>query len=431
MDVLKEISMNKYLKKIYSHFMHDSLRRSSSFLILSSGVGAVFGFGFWLICAHLTSSVQIGYSTSLLAYISLISTITTLGLTNAVIRYLPNHKNKDEYFFTAIILTLISSLVIGSILIEAIRYFSPKLSFLIANPEIFILLLLYLLLSSLSSIASSSLLAQKDAKNIFIMALWLYPLRIIFPFIFFGLNVKGILIIITGTTLIGTVYEFYVLYKKHHKRVAFKLSSLASSYKFTLGNFTGTIFGILPGTLVPIIVLNRLGPSIAAYFYIAMQFASILGIVSSSSSQAFLSEASNDKNTVNYMHHFIKGFKNLYSLLIPATLLMIIIGTQMLRFYGYAYYVNGALLLVILSVASLFIGINWLGDSLLNVQKRPLAYGLMNFINALVVIVVVYEFAYMGLNAVGFGWLIAQALTVLIYIILQYKFIKSYKLVKV
>jgi len=420
--------MNNYFRKIYNHFMVDGLRRSSSFLMLSSAIGAVFGFGFWLICAHLTSSVQIGYSASLIAYITLISTVTTLGLSNAVIRFLPNHKNKDEYFTTALVLTFISSIVIGSILIESIKYISPKLSLLISNPEIFSLLLGFLVLTSIGSIASSSLLAQKDAKNIFIMALWLYPLRIILPFIFFGLNVKGILIIITGTTLIGTIYEFYVLYKKHHKRAAFKLSSLESSYKFTFGNFTGTIFGILPGTLVPIIVLNRLGPSLAAYFYIAMQFASILGIISSSSSQAFLSEASNDKNTVNYMHHFIKGFKNLYSLLIPAMLVMIIIGTQMLRFYGYKYYANGALLLVILSVASLLIGINWLGDSLLNVQKRPFAYGIMNFVNALIVIAVVYEFAHRGLNAVGFGWLIAQALTVFIYIILQYKFVKAYKL---
>lgn len=410
--------------------MHDSLRRSSSFLILSSAIGAVFGFGFWLICARLTSSVQIGYSASLIAYMTLISTVTTLGLPNAVIRFLPNHKNKDKYFSTALALTFISSIVIGSLLIEVIKYISPKLSLLISSTEIFSLLLSFLVLTSIGSIANSSLLAQKDSKNIFITALLLYPSRIIFPFIFFGLNVKSILIIVTGTTLIGTIYEFYILYKKHHKIVVFKLSSLANSYKFTLGNFAGTIFGILPGTLVPIIVLNRLGPSLAAYFYIAMQFASILSVISSSSSQAFLSEASNDKDTISYMHHFNKAFKNLYSLLIPATLAMIIIGTQILRLYGQAYYSNGAALLIILSIASLFIGINWLGDSLLNVQKRPFAYGYMNFINALLVVVIVYELSNKGLVSVGVGWLSAQAVTVFIYILLQYRFIKTYKLAR-
>ncbi len=408
--------------------MHDSLRKSSSFLILSSSVGALFGFGFWLICAHLTSSTQIGYSTTLIAYISLISTVTTLGLSNAVIRFLPNHQNKDEYFGTALAITFASTLIIGSLLIETIKYLSPKLNFAISSPEIFGLLLSFLVLTSIGSIASSSLLAQKDAKNIFVMALWMYPLRIILPFFFHNLKIEEILTIILLSTLIGTAYEFYILYKKHHKKLKINISSLSDTYKFTFGNLTGTIFGILPGTLIPIIVLNRLGPRLAAFFYIAMLFASLLGIICSSSAQAFLSEASNDKDTTRYMHHFVKGFKNLYSLLVPAALFMAIIGTQLLRFYGYAYYSNGAILLILLCVASLFIGINWLGDSLLNVQKRPLAYGAMNFVNALLVVVAVYGFASKGLMAVGFSWLGAQAVTVIIYLLLQYKFIKTYKL---
>lgn len=408
--------------------MHDSLRRSSSFLIFSSAVGAIFSFGFWLICAHLTSSIQIGYSATLIAYIGLISTITTLGLPNAVIRFLPNHQKKDEYFSTVLTITFANSLVVGSLLIESIKYLSPKLSFAISNPEIFGLLLSFLVLTSIGSIANSSLLAQKDAKNIFLMALWMYPLRIVLPFLFPHLKIDEILTIILVTTLIGTVYEFYILYKKHHKKLKINLFSLSESYKFTFGNFTGTIFGVLPSTLVPIIVLNRLGPSLAAFFYIAMQFATLLGIICSSSAQAFLSEASHDKTSKRYMYHFKKGFRNLYSLLIPAALLMAIAGTQLLRLYGYTYYSHGAILLVLLCIASLFIGINWLGDSLLNVQKRPFAYGTMNFINALLVVVVVYEFANRGLTAVGYSWLTAQASTVIIYLVFQYKFIKNYRL---
>lgn len=416
------------LGRIWRHFMNDSLRRSSSFLLLNAGVNAIFSFGFWLICAHLTSSKEIGYATTLIAYTILISTVTTLGLSNAVIRFLPNHKNKDEYFSTVLAITSVSSIIIGALLITLIRYFSPKLGFAIANPEIFGILLLIVFISSIGSIADASLLAQKDAKNIFIKALWLYPLRIILPFIFISLSLDSILAIYAATTLIGTAYEFYILYKKHHRQLKIDLSSLYDSYRFTLGNFVGTIFGVLSLTLVPIIVLNRLGPSLAAYFYIAMQLASLLSVICSSSAQAFLSEASNDKQVTRHMYHFIKAFKNMYSLLIPSALLMALIGTQLLRFYGHDYYINGALLLVLLSISSLFIGINWLGDSLLNVQKRPFAYGVMNFINTLLIVLIVYALAHKGLVAVGIGWLVAQVITVLIYVLLQYKFIRTYRL---
>ena len=413
--------------KTYRHFMHDSLRRSSSFLLISAAVGAIFSFGFWLICAHLTSSRQIGYAVTLTAYVSLISTIATLGLTNAVIRFLPNHKDKDTYFSTVLAITLISSAAIGALLITSIRYLSPKLGFAIANPEIFGLLLFIAVISSVGSIADASLLAQKDTKNILIKALWSHPLRILLPFVFIDLKLVSILVIYAITLFIGTAFEFYILYKHHHKRRSIDLSSLFNTYQFTAGNFAGTIFGVLPATLVPAIVLNRLGPSLAAYFYIAMQFSSFLSLICSSSAQAFLSEASNDKDAGAYMHHLVKAFKNLYSLLIPAALLMALIGTQILRFYGYDYYSHGAILLILLCISSLFIGINWLGDSLLNVQKRPFAYGAMNAINAIFVVVMVYAFANRGLTAIGFVWLFTQIVVVIIYLILQRKFIRTYK----
>jgi hypothetical protein len=61
---------------------------------------------------------------------------------------------------------------------------------------------------------------------------------------------------------------------------------------------------------------------------------------------------------------------------------------------------------------------------LLNIQKRPFAYGLMNFINAAMVIGIVYGLSDKGLIFVGFGWLIAQFITVLFYFSSQYRFIK-------
>lgn len=422
MEATKRHHLFVRMSQVYGHFMHDSLRRSSTFLLGSSAVGSLFGFVFWLLCAHFTSSTQVGYAASLLAYVSLYSTITTLGLTNAVIRFLPHHKNKDAYMGTVMAITVSSSLLLGTGLVYAIRYFSPKLLFAVTSPETFALLLFILVLSSVSNIADAALLAHRDAKTVFLKAIWQSPIKVLLPFIFAGLSLESILLTYALSTLIGTVYELRVLYRAHHKRLMVSMASLADSYRFTAGNFLGTICGIFPATLVPIIVLNQLGASLAAYFYIAMQFASLLSLISSASAQAYLSEASNDHDT-QYMQHLVKAVRNLYSLLIPAALLMAVAGTQALRFYGHAYYVHATTVLLLLCLSSMFVGINWLGDSLLNVQKRPLAYGVMNFINALLVIVLVRFTASHGLAAVGWGWLAAQVLTVLLYALLQGKFL--------
>jgi O-antigen/teichoic acid export membrane protein len=407
--------------------MHDSLRRSSSFLLGSSAVGSVFGFVFWLLCAHLTSSTQIGYAASLLAYVNLYSTITTLGFTNAVIRFLPHHKNRDAYFGTVSAITFNSSLILGAGFLYAIKYFSPKLLFAVTSPQIFGLMLLIIVISSLSNVADAALLAQKDAKSIFLKVIWQSPIRVLLPFVFFKLDLKTMLIVYAVSSLIGLIYEYRILYRKHHKRFVVDTTSLVGSYRFTAGNFMGTIFGILPTSLVPIIILNQLGASLAAYAYVALQFASLLSLISSASAQAYLSEASNDHSD-HYIPHLVKALKNLYSLLLPAAFVMAVAGAQALRFYGHAYYSGGAVLLILLCGSSIFVGINWLGDSLLNVQKRPFAYGVMNFINAALVIAIVRFTAHNGLSAVGWGWLSAQALTVVIYLVLQGKYLWSERL---
>jgi len=425
MEQINNLRLKTIYHKLYSYFLADNLRRTSSFLLASSAVGSIFGFAFWLLCAHLTSSVQIGYAASFLAYINLYSTITTLGLTNAVIRFLPHHKNKDAYFSTVLAITLITSLILGSFLIELIRFISPKLSFALNNPVTLALLLLILVISSLSSIADASLMANKASKNIFIKSLWQSPIKIMLPFVFISLGMNDILAIYALTTIIGFIYEMGVLFRTHHRRFKIDKSSLINSFRFTSGNFMGTIFGILPATLVPILVLNRLGASQAAYFYIAAQFASVLSIVSSSTAQAYLAEASNDQSS-HYLAHLKKAAKNLYLLLIPAVIFMALVGTQILRIYGQSYYSHAAIVLVLLAIASLFIGFNWLGDSLLNVQKRPFAYGAMNLINALLVVLLVRLAANKGLIAIAAAIICAQALTVLIYLILQVNVLKLY-----
>lgn len=419
--------LKSQFKAIYSHFMGDSLRRSSSFLILSSGTAAVVGFVFWLVCARLTNSVQVGYATSLLSYIGLIGTITALGMSNAVIRFLPTHKKMDAYFSTILLITLLSALVLGAPLVGLISKFSPDLTFAITNPTIFGLLLFILVISNVGSIADAALLGHKDAKTVFIRTLFLYSPRTILPFLVAGLALQSILMIYAATALLGVMYELYVLYKRYHKRHTISMMSLSGSYRFMLGNYTGSIFGILPSTLVPIIVFNRLGPSLAAFFYIAMQFARLPSIIASSSAQAFLSEASNDRNPQEYKRHLTNTIKHMYTLLVPASVFIGLIGSQMLRVYGDAYYTNGALLLVILAASSLFIGVNWIGDSLLNVQKRPFAYSMMNLVNAALVIGITYIATGNGLVAVGIGWLLAQALTMVIYVALQFDFIRNYR----
>src|ERR1019366_5768203 len=94
----------KSISKLYEHFMHDSLRRNSSLLILSQAISAGVGFIFWVICARLFSSHSLGLATSFVAFGSLIATFANLGLATTLIRFLHGSKAKGGLIATSVAL---------------------------------------------------------------------------------------------------------------------------------------------------------------------------------------------------------------------------------------------------------------------------------------------------------------------------------------
>jgi len=94
--------VKKIISKFYNYLANDSLYRNSIFLMLSTGVMAVFGFFFWITNARLYSSEQVGIGTTLISIMTLISSFSILGLGNGLIRYLPTSERKNKKINTFI-----------------------------------------------------------------------------------------------------------------------------------------------------------------------------------------------------------------------------------------------------------------------------------------------------------------------------------------
>ena len=84
--------------------MQDSLRRNSSLLILSQAINAGAAFLFWIICARLFTTTEVGLAVAIVAFSSLVSTFTNLGLPNTVIRFLPTSKRPGGLFTCSVYL---------------------------------------------------------------------------------------------------------------------------------------------------------------------------------------------------------------------------------------------------------------------------------------------------------------------------------------
>ena len=52
--------------KLFKKIMSDSLYKNSIYLMVSTGIMAVFGFVFWMIASRLYSTVDIGLGTTII-----------------------------------------------------------------------------------------------------------------------------------------------------------------------------------------------------------------------------------------------------------------------------------------------------------------------------------------------------------------------------
>ncbi|HSX35236.1 MAG TPA: hypothetical protein VLF62_06355 [Candidatus Saccharimonadales bacterium] len=399
-------------------FFGSDLHRSSTLLILSQAINAAGAFIFWMVCARLFPAHEVGLATALISYGALIAAFTHLGLPVTVLRFLPGSKHRGGLFAAAALLVAVCSGIGGAAAVAWTHVLAPRLEFLQGSPKLQVILLALVIVTALGGLLEGVLTSLKQSQFVVKKAIATNAPRVILPFALAALGVAGIAGLYTGALVFGALYSLWVIMHKllRGQPLRPRFAELRAHRKFAAANYLGSMFGILPATMVPLIVLAKLGPAQAAFFYMPMQLAAFLGILASSTCNALLAEVAHDDNPNHYRKHVAAAVRHLYQLLIPAAFALAIGGWVVLRIYGAPYASNGYAPLLLLCAASLFVGLNWLGDAWLNIQKRSAAYFAMNALNALAVVGAVYIFADAGLTGVAFGWLAGQVFSALLYI---------------
>jgi O-antigen/teichoic acid export membrane protein len=413
-------SLRVVLIRTYKHLMDDSLRRNSSLLILSQAINSGCAFIFWIVCAHLFRANIIGLATAFVSYGALAAIFTNLGLPNTIVRFLPMSKHKAGLFAASLYSILVSSVLGGVLALFLIKDLVPKLGFVSSSLILSITLMTLIALTAVSALMDGTLMAFRKGEYILGKAIIINIPRLILPFFVASLGLKGI----TGTYvfvfLFGVAYNAVIILSRLFSKKSFKpiFNEIRKHKSYVTSNYLGSMFAALPSALVPIIILSKLGANRAAYFYMPLQMAGFLGIVAASSASALIAEASQSENEDEHRHHFKNAFMHTYRILIPAIVVFCLLAWPVLLIYGKQYQASGFWPLIILTISSLFVSINYLGDTWLNVKRRSQAYFLMNACNAITVVGFVYLFAKQGLVSASFGWMLGQLASGGIYLII-------------
>lgn len=385
---------------------------------------AGFGFVFWIICSRLYTPNEIGLATSLISVASLLTAFGLFGLNNAIIRFLPISDVKNRLISTVLAITAFGSILASTLFfLWAHLTHSPiiQLGTLSVVAPIFTL---FIFLQVTGVIFDSIFIAERSAKYILFKNSIFSVAKLALPFLFVFLGSIGIIYSITTATLLAWFVGLLWLIIKFSFRPMFpKANAISGIGGFATSNYFGSIFAMLPSSLLPLIIMSRLGPKEAAYFYMPLMIIGLINVIPSANAQSLFAEASSDEKGLP--NHLRKALRYLFLLLLPAVAATIVFGHIILGFFGSEYVESGATVLQILAVASLFGALNYFGDTILNIKKLSGLYVAMNAFNALTIVLLAYTVAPLGLTAIALSSLAGQALTLLVYIILNRVLIKE------
>lgn len=403
------------------HFHSDSLYRNSIYLMASTMFMAFLGFFFWIINARIYTTEQVGYATAIFSAITLISNFSLLGLNTALIKYLPSAKDKNSKINTSFSVTVLVSMLAGAIYFLLIPFITPKLSFVYENIFTALIFIFIPVIIVLNGLTDSIFIALREAKYVLIKNIISSLIKVASPFILIIFGTYGIISSLTLGPLIALFISIIILYKKfaYKVKIAIDKGVISKMYKFSFGNYIASSIGLLPVNIMPIVIANAIGPKQAAYYFMDFMIINVVIVIQSSLSQSLLAEGShNDKNLKSSI---IKAVKLNFLVLVPAIILIFLLGKYVLLAFGKNYSDEGIILLYMLALSLIFTSINGIMSAILNIKGKVFLVLRLSVIGSIILLVTNFMLLSLGLTGVGIAWIISEMLIASLYMFTVYR----------
>ena len=193
-----------------------------------------------------------------------------------------------------------------------------------------------------------------------------------------------------------------LLVKGSHEREMVK-----RTLHFSFANYAAVLLQSAPALILPALVANRLEVEDNAYFYIAWGMAGLLFAIPTGVSFSLFAEGSYDEKQLG--RDTGRSLKIVFSLLVPAILVISLIADKLLLLFGEDYSDEGTWLLRILALSALPLAFNYVYFGAKRVEMKMKSVIGLNALSALATLGLSYVLLpSMGILGAGVAWLASQ-----------------------
>jgi O-antigen/teichoic acid export membrane protein len=383
----------------------DHMVRNSLYLILSSGLQAALGFAFWIITARLFSPADVGKASSLISATTVIAYLALLGLNSTLVRHLPTAPDRSALITAGLVLVAACGAAIGLIYVLLIPVLAPRLAFVQHRPALAAGFVVLTAAAAVNLITDSVFVASRKAGYSALTDGGVGGIaKVVSVLLLAGTGSYGLFCASVGGFAAAALASLVLMTTALRWRPSVRkpLGMLRPLLRFSGANYAGNVLNLLPPLVVPLIVLDRLGASSAAYYFVGFQVATLLYATAYAVEQTFLAEGS--QADADWPELRRRSLRVLMALCLPACLVLVAAARWVLLAFGTGYSQHGTASLTLLAVAAIPIAAdNWLW-TVLRLSGRLRLLVVSNGTYAVAICGLAWLLAPHGLAALAAAW---------------------------
>ena len=276
-------------------FAQDRMTRNSRALIASSALTSALGFLFWLVAARWFGARELGIGGALVTATTLIAGVSTLGLRNGLVRFLPEAgADARQLIVRSYLLCSAVGVVLALVFAAGQPLWAPALSTLQTNP-------LHLLLFVVSTAGWTVFVLQDSVLTGLHTRTWIPTENALYAIAKLALLMALPFAAEWGVLLAWSLPALALLLPVNlliHRRLLHDSGSRPASalqpgtlIRFAAGDHTADLIRLAGSEVVVLVVLAKAGPELAASFFIAATMHASIGLITSNIASAFVAEA--------------------------------------------------------------------------------------------------------------------------------------------
>ena len=391
------------------------LYRNAYALMLNTAVNSLLGLGYWVLAARTYPDAAVGRGNALVSLMMLLSLVAQLNFSQALIRFLPRGGTGSRRLVLAAygVAAPLSAIAAGA----AVAY----CHFALGPNDPLHVSLAFGVWFVVSTVCWSVFNLQDSALTGLRSAMWV-PLENGL----YGIVKLALLVVIAGTAIGDGVFTSWTLpvlamlvplnmliflriLPRHARETAAtqQIPSRRVLARFMAGDYTGQIFTQASTSLLPVLVVQLLGPEQGAYILPAQTIFAALNLLSLGITSSLVVEAARDESQAQV--YAMAVLRRIGATVIPAALLIAVAAPWLLELFGPQYRAAATLLLQLLMLSSVPRVIILLYSTLCRLQNRTGRLALLQFLQAVILVGgTVALVGPLGLVAVGWSALAAQ-----------------------